>query len=114
MSFFFKHAQKLYVRSRSGTVLSSNLKLSSNKLHHQPLLRCEHSKLSRTETLAYITVASKGIHSWSLTFRLDPYLVHTHRQMNPMLWQDNLSLPFKFTEKILQSEHSKETFLEEL
>lgn len=71
--------------------------------------------MSRTETLAYITVASKGIHSWSLTFRLDPYLVHTHRQMNPMLWQDNLSpLPFKSTEKILQSEHSKETFLEEL
>lgn len=31
--------------------------------------------------------------------------------MNPMLWQDNnLSLPFKSTEKILQSEHSKETF----
>lgn len=39
--------------------------------------------MSRTETLAYITVASKGIHSWSLTFRLDPYLVHTHRHMNP-------------------------------
>ena len=34
--------------------------------------------------------------------------------MNPMLWQDNLSLPFKSTGKILQREHSNETFLEEL
>ena len=60
---------------------------------------CEHSKLPRTETLAYITIASKGIHSWSLTFRLEPYLFRTHLQMNPMSWQDNLSLPYNSTEK---------------
>ena len=34
--------------------------------------------------------------------------------MNPMLWQEILSLPIKSTEKILQREHSNETFLEEL